>query len=70
MKMSLGNWLITAGLVLVLLGLAYKFGLLNWFGNLPGDIKYEGKNTRFYFPIVTMLVISVILSLLLSFFRR
>ncbi len=68
--MSLGNWLITAGLVLVLLGLAYKFGLLNWFGNLPGDIKYEGKNTRFYFPIVTMLVISVILSLLLSFFRR
>lgn len=68
--MSLGNWLIAAGVVLVLLGVAYKFGLLDWFGNLPGDIRYEGKSSRFYFPIVTMLIISVILSLLLSFFRK
>jgi len=68
--MSLGNGLIIAGVLLILTGVAYKFGLLSWFGNLPGDIKYEGKNTTFYFPIVTMLLISVILSLLLSFFRR
>jgi len=68
--MSLGNGLIIAGTLLILAGVAYKLGLLNWFGNLPGDIKYEGENTRFYFPIVTMLLISVILSLLLSFFRR
>ena len=47
--MSIGNGLIIAGIALVLIGIAYKFGLLNWFGNLPGDIKYEGKNTRFYF---------------------
>jgi len=68
--MSVGNWLIGTGVLLVLAGIAYKFGLLNWFGNLPGDIKYEGENSKFYFPIVTMLVISVILSLLLSFFKR
>lgn len=68
--MSLGNGLIIAGVLLILSGVAYKFGLLSWFGNLPGDIKYEGKNTTFYFPIVTMLLISIILSLLLSFFRR
>ncbi|MGB6019853.1 MAG: DUF2905 domain-containing protein [Sulfurimonadaceae bacterium] len=68
--MSMGNSLIIAGIALVLIGIAYKFGLLGWFGNLPGDIKYEGKNAKFYFPIVTMLVISVILSLLFSFFRR
>ncbi len=68
--MSVGNWLIGTGVLLLLAGIAYKFGLLNWFGNLPGDIKYEGDNSKFYFPIVTMLVISVILSLLLSFFKR
>ena len=68
--MSIGNSLIIAGIALVLIGIAYKFGLLNWFGNLPGDIKYEGKNTKFYFPIVTMIVISVILSLLFSFFKK
>ena len=68
--MSIGNSLIIAGIALVLIGIAYKFGLLNWFGNLPGDIKYEGENTKFYFPIVTMLVISVILSLLFTFFKK
>jgi hypothetical protein len=68
--MSTGNWIIAAGVFLIVIGLAYKLGLLGWFGNLPGDIKYEGKNTRFYFPVVTMIVISVILSLLLSLFRK
>lgn len=68
--MTIGNGLIVAGIVLILAGFAYKFGLLNWFGNLPGDIRYEGKNSRFYFPIVTMLLISVVLSLLLAFFKK
>ena len=68
--MTTGNMIIGAGLLLVVIGLAYKFGLLGWFGHLPGDIRYEGKNTRFYFPVVSMIVISVVLSLLLSFFRR
>ncbi len=68
--MSIGNSLIIAGIALVLIGIAYKFGLLKWFGNLPGDIKYEGENTKFYFPVVTMLLISVILSLLFAFFKK
>ena len=68
--MSIGNSLIIAGIALVLIGIAYKFGLLNWFGNLPGDIKYEGENTKFYFPVVTMLLISVVLSLLFAFFKK
>ena len=70
MYMSTGSWLITAGVVLVVAGVAYKFGLLNWFGNLPGDIKYESGHTKVYFPIVTMIVVSIVLSLLLSLFRR
>ncbi len=68
--MTTGNMIIGAGLLLVVIGLAYKFGLLGWLGHLPGDIRYEGKHTSFYFPVVTMIVISVILSLLLSFFRK
>lgn len=68
--MSTANWLIGAGVLLIVLGLLYRFGLLNWFGNLPGDFKYEGKNTRFYFPFVSMLLISIVLSLLLSLFRK
>jgi len=68
--MSMGNWLMGTGIFLVILGLLYKFELLNWFGNLPGDIRYEGEKTKIYFPIMTMLVVSFVLSLLFHFFKR
>ena len=62
--------LIILGLVIVAAGLAWpcisKLGL----GNLPGDIRIEGEGGGFYFPIVTCLVISVVLSLILWFLRR
>ena len=70
MNLSLGDWMIAAGIILIIIGLAYKFGLLSWFGNLPGDIRYESGNTRFYFPIVTMIIVSIVLSLIVSFFRK
>ncbi len=68
--MSIGNWLIGAGIALILIGVLYKLGLLNWFGNLPGDIKYEGENTKIYFPIVSMVIISIFLSLIVSYLKR
>lgn len=68
--MSMGNMLIWIGIALVLIGVLYKLGLLNWFGNLPGDIKYEGEHTKVYFPVVTMIVISVLLSLLIAIIKR
>jgi hypothetical protein len=68
--MSTGNLMIAAGTLLILTGIAWKLGLLHWFGNLPGDIKYESGNTKVYFPIVTMIVISIILSILLSLLKR
>ncbi len=68
--MSIGNWLIGAGVMLIIIGVMYKSGLLNWFGNLPGDIKYEGENTKIYFPIVTMVIVSILLSLILSYFKK
>ncbi len=52
--------------VLLLVGLPAFSGRLKWFGRLPGDIRYEGRRTRVYAPLVSMLLISLILSLTLS----
>jgi len=63
--------LIVLGLVLVAAGLAWPWISKLGLGRLPGDIRIEGEGGGFYFPIVTCLVISVVLSLLLLWlFRR
>ena len=54
----------------ILVGLLVYSGLFNWFGRLPGDIRYEGERTRVYVPIVSMLIISLVLSLILYLLRR
>jgi hypothetical protein len=64
------RWLIIAGVFLIALGLAWplisKLGL----GRLPGDIHIEREGFSFYFPLMTGLIISIILSLVLWFFRK
>ena len=67
---SLGWGLVIFGLIVAGIGLLWVFapGFLK-LGRLPGDIAIEGKNTRFYFPIVTCLVISMVLSLLMWIVR-
>jgi hypothetical protein len=65
---ALGALLVVAGVVVMLLGKSH----VPW-GRLPGDIVYKGKNTVFYFPLATSILLSVVLSLLLylvSRFRR
>lgn len=62
--------LIVIGVVLVLLGLLWPFIAKLGLGRLPGDIVVERENMRFYFPITTGLIISLVLSLLFWFFRR
>ena len=66
----IGTWLIIGGIVLLVLGVLANSGLLSWFGRLPGDIRVEREGMRFYFPITTMIVISVGLSLILYFIGR
>jgi len=66
----MGNLIITVGIGLVIAGIAYKYGLLNWFGNLPLDFKSEGENVSFYAPIGSMLVISLVVSFLLRLFNN
>jgi hypothetical protein len=63
--MVIGGLLIVAGVVVTLLG---KTGLP--LGRLPGDIVYRGKNTTFYFPLTTSILLSVVLSLVLYFVSR
>ncbi len=68
----MGRTLIVAGLVLVALGLLLTLGQRLPFkpGRLPGDIVVSGKNTTFYFPVITSLLVSAILTLVLWIFRR
>ena len=68
---ELGKLLALFGGVIMILGLALWSGFASdWLDRLPGDIRIERGNSAFYFPIVTCLIISIVLSLILSFFRR
>lgn len=60
-----GCMLVVVGLVLVLLGRTHLP-----LGRLPGDITYRGKNTTFYFPLATSIILSVVLSLILYVLSR
>ena len=68
---ELGKLLVVFGVVAVLIGAALWTGVgAGWLGRLPGDIRIERGNSGFYFPIVTCIIISIVVSLILSFLRR
>lgn len=69
-RSSLALTLITVGGVLVLIGLLVWAGALAWFGRLPGDIRIERPGIRVYFPITSMVLLSLVLSLVLAIVRR
>jgi len=67
----LGKMLILLGVFIILIGLLLLVGeKIPWVGRLPGDIIIRKKNFTFYFPIVTSILISIILTLLFTLFRR
>ena len=68
---DLGKLLVIVGAVIAGVGLLLWSGIgKNWLGRLPGDIHYAKGNFTFYFPIVTCLLISLILTILLWLFRK
>jgi uncharacterized membrane protein YidH (DUF202 family) len=67
---SLGLTIIVLGVLAVVVGVLLAAGALNWFGRLPGDIRVERPNVRFYAPITSMLLVSVGVSALLFLVRR
>ncbi len=68
--MRLGNVLMTIGVAVLVVGALVRFapGLFSWFGNLPGDIRIEGENSRVYIPITSMILISVVLTVVVNVF--
>lgn len=69
---ELGRLLIIVGGFVLVVGLALAFGpRIPFLGRLPGDIAVDRGNVHFYFPIVTCLLLSIVLTLILNlFFRR
>jgi Protein of unknown function (DUF2905) len=67
-----GKIIIGVGLLLVLVGsVVYLFGnKLHFIGNLPGDIRIEKENFSFYFPITTMLLLSLIVNVLIRVYKH
>jgi hypothetical protein len=69
---NIARFLVIGGVILILLGggvyLAAKFGIP--FGRLPGDIRIEGKNGSFYFPVVSSILLSIILTIVLNVIAR
>ena len=68
----MGRILIVVGIISVIAGLILQFApqTFSWFGKLPGDIRYEKGNLKFFFPITTMILLSLGISLLLKLFVR
>ena len=68
----MGKLLISIGLFLVLTGIAIHFidVKMGWFGNLFGDIKIVKSNYGIYFPITSMIIISIVFTLILNFFVK
>ena len=68
---ELGKFIVIIGAITTFVGLLMWSGIApKWLGRLPGDIRIEREHSVFYFPIVTCIILSILLSLLLSIFRR
>jgi hypothetical protein len=65
-----GPLVIAVGLGVVALGILIWSGALSWFGRLPGDVRLERDGLRIYFPLTSMILVSIALSLLSYVVRR
>jgi hypothetical protein len=64
------RWLLTIGVAVILLGLAWPYVSKLGLGRLPGDFRIHTSNGVFYFPLTTSILLSLVLSLVLWLFRR
>ena len=72
--MELGKYFILTGLILVFVGFLFmlsdKIPFFNFFGKLFGDFSYKSDNVNIFFPLTSMIIASVILSLLFNLFNK
>ena len=72
MNSDTGKYIIIAGVMIVLVGVIIYFfhDKFNWIGRLPGDIRIEKENFRFYFPITTMIIFSLVITVIIRLIKR
>lgn len=72
MNPTTGKYLILGGFILLLVGILVYFlsDKLQWLGRMPGDVRIEKENFRFYFPITTMILLSLLVNLIIVLVRR
>lgn len=72
MNQEVGKYVLFIGIALVVLGIIIYFfhDKLHWIGRLPGDIRIEKANFRFYFPITTMILFSLVLTVVIGVIRK
>lgn len=72
MNSETGKWIIVIGVLIILTGvIIYLFhDKLHWIGRLPGDISIEKENFRFYFPVVTMILLSVLVTIIVNGIKK
>jgi len=72
MDQQTGKYILIGGIVIVVIGILIYFfyDYFRWIGRLPGDIRVEKENFRFYFPLTTMIIFSLILTILINIFKR
>ena len=72
MDQQTGKYIITSGIFIVVAGILIYFfhDYFRWFGKLPGDIRIEKENYRFYFPFATMIIVSIIVTIIINIFKR
>jgi len=72
MNEDTGKMIIIAGILLTITGVLIYFfhDKMSWFGKLPGDIRIVRENFRFYFPITSMILLSIVLSFVLWLFKK
>ncbi|NBC82351.1 MAG: DUF2905 family protein [Bacteroidetes bacterium] len=69
---QLAKILIAIGIITIIIGVIMYLGgnKLNWLFRLPGDIRIEKENFRFYFPVTSMIIISIVLTLIIQLLKR
>ena len=72
MNEQIGKWVMLVGIVLVVVGGVYWLlgDKLTWIGRLPGDIRIERENFKFYFPITTIILFSILLNVIIRIVRQ
>jgi hypothetical protein len=72
MNQQAGKYIIIFGIAIIAIGLTIYFlpNAFKWFGRLPGDIRVDKENFKFYFPITTMILLSLLLTLILNVLKK